>query len=271
MPIRETFAFRDIEGARVGRFGIGINTTAIVYRIGPAVIDSGPPNQWASVRGVLDRQPVGRLILTHHHEDHSGNAARVAQRYGLTPLAPERSRARLADGFATPIGQRIVWGRPRPVETAPLPPVVDLEGGTSLTVVPAPGHSDDMVCLLWPERGVLFAADLFLSRRLTHLRTDEDLGAMMRSIESILRLDFDAVLCAHRGIVEDGPAALRAKLEWLESLVGSVRNLRQRGVGEREVARQLLGPEDAVSWVSAYDISKRNLVRQAAEVGGAAA
>jgi glyoxylase-like metal-dependent hydrolase (beta-lactamase superfamily II) len=264
MPIRETVAFRGIEGARVGRFGLGINTTAIVYRIGPAVIDAGPPNQWPAVRRFLDRQPVGRLFLTHHHEDHAGNAACVARRYGLAPLAPEPSRARLAAGFATPIVQRIVWGRPRPVQTDPLPPIVELEDGTSLVAAPAPGHSDDMTCLLWPDRGVLFAADLYLSRRITHLRTDEDLGAMMRSLETVLGLDFDTVLCAHRGVVEDGPSALQAKLDWLGSLVEDVRGLCQQGVDEREVVRRLLGPEDGLSWVSRLDISKRNLVRQAA-------
>ena len=260
--------FRGVEGARVGRFGLGITTTAIVYRIGPTVIDAGPPNQWRTVRSVLDERPVGRLLLTHHHEDHSGNAALVARRYGLTPLAPELSRARLAAGFATPPVQRIVWGRPRPVETDPLPPTVELEDGTALSAVPTPGHSDDMTCLLWPDRGVLFAADLYLSRRITHLRTDEDLGAMMRSLETVLSLDFDALLCAHRGVVEDGPAALRAKLDWLGSLVEEVRGLRRRGVEEREIVRRLLGPEDGLSWASALDISKRNLVRQAATVAG---
>ena len=264
MPIRETLAFRGVEGARVGRFGVGINTTALVYRVGPTVIDAGPPNQWRSVRRYLDERPVGRLLLTHHHEDHAGNAARVARRYGLTPLAPAPARARLAAGFATPPVQRVVWGRPRPVETDPLPPVVELEDGTALSAVPAPGHSDDMTCLLWPDRGVLFAADLYLSRRLTHLRADEDLGAMMRSLEAVLALDFDAVLCAHRGVVEDGPAALRAKLDWLGSLVADAADLCRRGVAEREVVRRLLGREDAVSWASALDISKRNLVRQAA-------
>jgi hypothetical protein len=45
MPIREPLAFRDVRGVRVGRFGFGINSTAPVYRIGPTVIDAGPPNQ----------------------------------------------------------------------------------------------------------------------------------------------------------------------------------------------------------------------------------
>jgi hypothetical protein len=80
----------------------------------------------------------------------------------------------------------------------------------------------------------------------------------------VLGLDFDTVLCAHRGVVEDGPSALQAKLDWLGSLVEDVRGLCQQGVDEREVVRRLLGPEDGLSWVSRLDISKRNLVRQAA-------
>lgn len=252
MPIRETFAFRDVRGARVGRFGFGINSTAIVYRIGPTVIDAGPPNQWPSVRRFLDRRPPRRLLLTHHHEDHAGNASRIARRYGLTPLAPARSHDRLA------------WGSPRPVETDPLPSRVELEDGSWLEVIPAPGHTDDMVCLLWAANGILFTADLYLSRRVTHLRADEDLGRLMQSIEQVLRLDFDAVLCAHRGVVEDGKQAFRDKLDWLGRLVDDVRELRQQGIGEGEVRRRLLGREDLVSWASVLNISKRNLIRQAA-------
>ena len=264
MPIRETFAFRDVRGARVGRFGFGINSTAIVYRTGPTVIDAGPPNQWPSVRRFLDRRPPQRLLLTHHHEDHAGNASRIARRYGITPLAPARSHDRLAAGYRTPPIQRVVWGSPRPVETDPLPPRVELEDGSWLEVIPAPGHTDDMVCLLWPANGILFSADLYLSRRVTHLRADEDLGRLMQSIEQVLRLDFDAVLCAHRGVVEDGKQALRDKLDWLGGLVDDVRELRRQGIGEGEVRRRLLGREDTVSWASALNISKRNLIRQAA-------
>ena len=263
MPIRETFAFRDVRGVRVGRLNFGINSTAIVYRIGPTVIDAGPPNQWPSVRRYLDRRPPQRLLLTHHHEDHAGNAARIAHRYGLIPLAPALSHDRLATGYRTPPIQRLVWGSPRPVETDPLSPRVELEDGSHLQVIPAPGHTDDMVCLLWPANGILFTADLYLSRRVTHLRADEDLGRLMRSIEEVLRLDFDAVLCAHRGVVENGKQALRDKLDWLGGLGEQARELQRQGVNEAGVVQRLLGREDLVSWASRLNISKRNLIRQA--------
>jgi glyoxylase-like metal-dependent hydrolase (beta-lactamase superfamily II) len=266
MPVRQEIAHGPVEGVRVGRFDRGINTTAIVYRVGGTVIDTGPPNQWRAVRDWLDRRPPERLLLTHHHEDHAGNAGRIATRYGLVPLAPAASRARLADGFGTPPIQRVVWGRMRPVETAPLPDRVEMPEGGALVPVPAPGHADDMTCLLWPERGLLFSADLYLSRRLTHLRADEDLGTLMRSLAAVLRLDVDVVLCAHRGVVEDGHRALADKLDTLAALCADARALRQQGVGLKEATRRLLGPEDAVSYASAFDISKRNLVRQAARV-----
>lgn len=266
MPIRQRITYREVEGVRIGRFNRGLNTTAIVYRVGATVVDAGPPNQWRAVRGFLDERPPDRLLLTHHHEDHAGNAGRIAGRYGLTPWAPAASRARLADGFATPLVQRVVWGQPRPVETAPLPDRVEMPEGGALIPVAAPGHSDDMTCLLWPERGLLFAADLYLSRRLTHLRADEDLAGLLRSLDVVLRLDFDVLLCAHRGVVEDGRAALAEKQAALGDLCARARALREQGVGLKESTRRLLGPEDAVSWASRFDISKRNLVRQAARV-----
>ena len=269
MPVWDTFVHGDVEGVRVGRFNAGLSTTSVVYRFGRTVIDSGPPNQWAAVQGFLDAAPPARLLLTHHHEDHAGNAARIASRYGLVPQAPQASRAWLRDGFGIPPIQHLVWGAAPPVETDPLPPEVTLDGGVRLDVIPAPGHAPDMVCLHWPDRGWLFSADLFLSRRLTHLRYDEDLGATIASLDRVLDRDFDTVFCAHRGVVLDGHTALRDKRDYLANLCERSQALRRQGRSVRQIRRQLLGAEDAVSWATALGISKRNLIRQALAVGPA--
>ena len=65
---------------------------------------------------------------------------------------------------------------------------------------------------------------------MTHLRTDEDLGRLVQSIEEVLRLDFDAVLCAHRGVVEDRKQALRDKIDWLSGLGEQARELQRQGL-----------------------------------------
>ncbi len=266
MPIHRQSEYEGVQAARVGRFNRGINTTFVVYRIGTTLIDTGPSNQWRPVREFLDQLPPEQLLLTHHHEDHSGNAARIARRYGVTPLAPELGRLKLANGYPTPLIQKLVWGSPHPVQTHPLPERIEVSADCTLVPIATPGHAKDLTCLWWEQRGWLFSGDLYLSHSLTHLRSDENLLQLMQSIAMILRLKVDVLFCSHRGIVTDGHTALTTKLNNLKRLCVEAHRLQSQGVDEAVAVKQLLGPEDGLSKISRYNISKRNLVRQAAKV-----
>lgn len=261
----ERLRHQEVEGLRVGRFGGAINTTCILYRLGDAVVDTGPPNQWHTVQRFLAERPVRRVVVTHHHEDHSGNLGRMAS--GETALyAPPESRHPLANGFRLRPYQRIVWGRPPRVEPEPLPPAMILDGGFELRAIAAPGHSTDMTCLLEPNRGWLFSGDLYIGTRTRALRRDEDLGRQIASLRKVLELDFDTVFCSHRGVLEDGRERLLAKLDYLLSLCQAARELHDQGLGEREITRRLLGREGLFTWVTGFHFSKRNLVEQCLRV-----
>ncbi|MEJ2366936.1 MAG: MBL fold metallo-hydrolase [Acidobacteriota bacterium] len=150
MAIRENFKEGPVEGIRVGRFGRGINTTAVLYRIGATLVDCGPPNQWRHVKRFLGERPVLTVLLTHHHEDHAGNASRLQAR-GAEILAPEKALAPLKDGFAMLAYRRIIWGRPKRVQAGALPGKAELEDGSHLIPIPAPGHSPDLTCFHSPR------------------------------------------------------------------------------------------------------------------------
>ncbi len=266
MAERERFHVGPIEGVRVGRFGLGINTTFIVYRIDDTLIDTGPPNQWGPVRRFVDERPVRQLLLTHHHEDHSGNAARLSRHLGLTPMAPEPGRAKLARGFRTPPLQRWIWGRPEPVETAPLAPALTLSDGSPIHPIATPGHAKDLTCFFLPRQGWLFSGDLYLSRKLRYLRADENLAQLMDSLRRVLTEEFDLLLCPHRGPVADGHRALRDKLHYLEHLCERAQSLARQGKSDTAILHALLGPEDWLGHLTRYNLSKTNLIRQALAV-----
>ena len=256
----ERIEHADVEGIRVGRFSSQINTTCIVYRLGTTVIDTGPPNQWRTVRRFLAERRVSRVVVTHHHEDHAGNLARVGRAYEAEVFSPAGSRAPLAEGFPLKPYQHLVWGRPRPVRAAPLAGEIDLGGGRTLRPVAAPGHSADMTCFLDRQRGWLFTGDLYISSKTRYLRSDEDLRAQLDSLRRVLELDFDILFCSHRGVVEAGKAALAAKLAFLEDLCGRVRQLSDEGRSVAEITRVLLGREDLTSFLTGFHFSKRNLI-----------
>jgi glyoxylase-like metal-dependent hydrolase (beta-lactamase superfamily II) len=251
----------EIEGIRVDRFGSRINTTCIVYRIGSTVIDTGPPNQWRAVRRFLKEREVRRVVVTHHHEDHSGNLAPIRQALEPEIYSPAAGIVPLRDGFVLKLYQKVIWGRPDRVHTEATPDEIEIEGGHSLRALPSPGHSTDMTCYLEARRGWLFTGDLFISQATRYMRADEDVRASIDSLRRILALDFETVFCSHRGVVRSGKEALAAKLDALESLCEQVRQLRNEGRSAREITRSLLGREGWLSWITGLHFSKRNLIR----------
>ncbi len=261
----ERIEHEGVEGLRVGRFGSQINTTCILYRLGSVVVDTGPPNQWRAVRRFLGERAVERVVVTHHHEDHGGNLARIGAAIGgeRAPevFSPAGGIEALATGFRLRPYQKIIWGRPDRVEARPLPESIPLDGGGALRPIPAPGHSADMTCFLEPDRGWLFGGDLYISSKTRYLRQDESVADTIASLRRILELGFGTLFCSHRGPIERGQDALRRKLGFLEELRGRVGELRERGLSESEMTRRLLGREGWMRWITLGHFSKRNLVR----------
>ena len=261
MAVLERFEHEGVEGLRVGRFRMGINTSVVVYRLGGTVIDTGPGNQWQFVRGFLREKPVERVLITHHHEDHGGNGARIKRDMNAQAFAPPSGVACLADGFPLHFYQRVFWGSPRKFLTEALPDEMAIEDGLHVRAILTGGHAPDMTCLLIPERGWLFSGDMFVASTIRYLRADEDLDGILAGLHLLLEHEFDTLFCAHRGVVHDGHTAIRAKLEGLEALRDRARGLERDGMSLREITRVLLGKEDMVAWITQGHYSKSNLVR----------
>ena len=266
MPIHHHYQHSGVEGIRVGRFNKGINTTFIVYRIDDTLIDCGPTNQWQVVRPFVLQKPVRQLLLTHHHEDHSGNAASVAKECNIKPFAPELARERLASGYAIPSLQKLIWGTLKPVQTDPYPAQITLSDGRTLIPVHTPGHADDLHCFHEPREGWLFSGDLYISKSLRYLRFDENLTELIASINKVLKLDFEVLFCPHRGILTDGKQALQKKSDNLTRLVEQVQGLAAKGNKAAAITDKLMGRGDWFALITFNGFSKRNLVEQALKV-----
>ena len=267
----QAITYDTVDALKVGRYRFGSATQVFCYRIGHTLVDTGPPNQWTAVRSWVKQQAarhgIDRVVLTHHHEDHAGNAGRIRDLLDVPVYAPRASLERLRDGFSVESYRWVVWGRPQPVEAQALPGTRRLAGSPSLRAIPAPGHADDMVCYLAQDEGVLFTADLYLSRRPEYLRFDEHVERLIESLHRVLQYDFDVVLCGHRGRVTQGRAALRDKARYLEALAGVVR--RRRHSDKRSVdfiRNEILGREGWLYWISGGDFSKHNLITSCLDV-----
>lgn len=254
-----------VEALRTGRYPIGLNTHAYCYHVGRTLIDTGPPNQWSNVQSFVEEMAsdrgIDRVVVTHHHEDHAGNAGRIADLLDVPVLAPAGSIAPLRDGFSIEMYRRMVWGSPVPVEASPVPSRLPIAGGYTLRTIPAPGHANDMVCYQVEETGWTFTADLYITRRPEYLRFDEHIGALLRSLQRVIQAEPTTVFCGHRGIVDDGALALREKSRYLEALCGVARTqYRQERRPVQTIREDLLGKEGMLRWISGGDFSKENLI-----------
>ncbi len=137
---------RVVKAPNRGPFTLDGTRTYLVGRKDVAVIDPGPDveSHVRALYSALSSATRVRILLTHHHGDHSGAAAALGRALRAPVLGPPSTEAELLAP-----GQE-----------------VDTDQGT-LVVVHTPGHTRDHVSFHWPRARALFVGDLVLGRGTT--------------------------------------------------------------------------------------------------------
>ena len=225
------------------------------YLLAGVLVDSGFPGvQRALLDAVRTLAPRGGVI-THDHEDHSGNAPALA-RMGLPLLMHPDCEAVLRERPHIGAYRRIVWGRPERLREA-----LAVFDAAPLAIVPTPGHTSNHLVVWDAERSIVASGDLFLGVKVRVAHTHESPSQLVQSLRAVASLGPRILLDAHRGVVENATAMLRAKAAWLEDLMGEVHTLAAEGCSERLIQRRVLGREPLVGLVSLGEYSKLSLVR----------
>lgn len=189
------------------------------------VIDTGTPGGAGKVVHALRNAghapaDVGRILITHRHADHAGNAAELARlteaSVHVSPVdAPflREGREQPRPEAATPLGRLMV-----PYVKAALPWTLEpvaveetlVEGATvgPFRVLETPGHTPGHVSLLWAERGILFTADAaaHITSVGPHPAAD-DPALARRSFERLAGEVFDTACFGHGRRLNSGAAA----------------------------------------------------------------
>jgi glyoxylase-like metal-dependent hydrolase (beta-lactamase superfamily II) len=199
-------------------------------------------------------RPRGAFV-THAHEDHAGNVELLARR-GV-PLGMSAATAAAVRAVPPiPLYRRFTWAAMPPLRTAATPFAPE-----DLRMIAAPGHSADHSVVWDPTTRTLFSADLFLGVRVRVMHPSEDPYRILESLRMAAALEPERMFCAHRGAVPRPVAALRARHDWLLATVGEIE--RRIAAGEERdaaIAREVLGPEGFVGWVSRGEYAHRNIV-----------
>lgn len=200
------------------------------------LIDTGPAGSASAVLRALQDVGTGpealhRIVLTHHHEDHTGSAADLVAACGAQvlahPLDAPVIRGEVApsppDLSDAPEWERQLWAAKPALPPAP-PCRVDQEAGDGADLgfgdgaraVAVPGHTDGSIAVHLPEHGVLFTGDA-----VANVEHHTMLGVFNRnrkqaaaSLSRVAALEVETACFGHgEPIVQGAGAVLRGLVE----------------------------------------------------------
>ncbi len=265
MRVCKTYEFGNgIKGFHMGWSLAGPPLMSVVlYTFNEIFIDTGQSHMGKEALEIARDHQVQQIFLTHHHEDHSGNAALIHNELGATVLGHELTREKLKTGYKILPYQKYVWGRAAPVAVSDLPFAIETELGP-MEAVHTPGHSRDHLVYFLPDQGIVFSGDLYLGDRIKFFRSDEDIGSQISSLKKLLELDFSTLLCSHNPQRKKGWDHIHTKLDFLENLYGHIVSLWKKGMAEKEIFSILELREDYLIKCFCFgNVSMMNGVRSA--------
>lgn len=252
----ETVHYWEVARSYLGR---EIYTTGF-FLVDEMLVDCGPTNSLPTLKKLFAEIAPARVLITHHHEDHTGNAAYLRENNAAVFAHPEAASALAQVSRDIPFYRNLVWGRPKPIEFERIPEVVTGKS-CALEVIHTPGHSHDHVCLFDRKKQWLFTGDLYLASYLRYLRDDEDIYEIMNSLRKLIALRPKVLFCNHRGPIENAEEALSKKLAFVERLRDQVQDAVRKGISLNRLAAQLFKQDRFMRWFSAGQFSTMNLLR----------
>ncbi|RJP87702.1 MAG: MBL fold metallo-hydrolase [Desulfobacteraceae bacterium] len=262
MKIFSIQRFGDVMACELGWSPVGRPLMTVnCFIAGGVLIDSGQAHMQEPVLSLVAEHHIKAVLLTHHHEDHSGNAAAIKNRHHLPVLGHPLTVAKMQRPYPILPYQHLVWGATSPLEMEPLNGVFE-HNRLEFTPIHTPGHSKDHTAFLETAHGWLFSGDLYLGGQIKYFRADEQIDDQIVSLKKMLSFEFDALFCAHRPRPKNGKRHLRDKLQYLEDLYGNVSRLAGQGMNEKSIMEELrLKEQWLVKTICFGNVSMKNMVR----------
>lgn len=231
------------------------------YLVDGLLIDTAMPRAEPHLAALWKSEPIKQAILTHYHEDHSGNAAWLQRERKIPVYGSPLTVELVAKGAPVFFYQRFAFGRPKPANLLPIEQVIETNQ-YRFELLPTPGHSEDHLVLYEPTEGWLFSGDLFVAERVRLFKRGENIWQQMESLEKVLQKDFEWVFCAHYPPLRDGRAALERKLDFFRSFTQEALHYQRKGYGYAQIVKAM-GLRERWVWrlFSGGDVSLRNFMQ----------
>ncbi len=157
------------------------------------IVDAGLNMSEAVLEKVQDKN-IDRIILTHRHIDHVGDAKKLSKELNATLYAPKKEAEALRKA-----DDRTILAGNFGMDFTPLD-VKNLEKDTysGFEILSTPGHTEDSISLYHKEEKVLFSGDTVFANGSAG-RTDLPTGNKKQLVNSIERLSKLAVKSMYPG------------------------------------------------------------------------
>ncbi|MCA1053677.1 MBL fold metallo-hydrolase [Rossellomorea aquimaris] len=222
----------------------GLKMHVYITQVDDILIDTGPYSLHKQVRSLVEDTAFKRVILTHHHEDHTGNCAWIEDQLGIPQWIHQKGVSECKVNSTLPLYRSIFWRNRKsfqPYELRSEEMVYSNEH--SLKVVHTPGHADDHIVLIDEENGFCLTGDLYLFHSPTSHFSFESVPELIRSLQITLKHSFKGIYCSHGGYFPNGRRLLERKRDYLENLQHEVMTQYKSGHSPREI-RKILFPEN---------------------------
>lgn len=245
-----------------------IGQKVFVYLVDGMLIDSGPEKLQDGLVPFFQQHSFDQLVLTHNHEDHTGNAAWIQHNLGK-PISvhPDGLTVCLSLGDY-PDYRRITWGGRKAFSPQTLGFHVHSRN-LVWQVIHTPGHADDHVALYNEDKKLMFTGDLYIAARTKVSMKTESVPQIMHSIRLLLQYDFTAIYCSHAGYLENGRELLIQKLRYLEAIAEKARTLAAGGQPPREIADNLFPGNYPIIQFSNHEWDTLHLIKSLLHVHSA--
>lgn len=220
---------------------VGSSLAVYAYHIDGLLIDTGFPKAEKEVLKTLSSMSVDQILISHHHEDHSGNVDAVQRMFDSPVYASEQCIELMKSPPKVSPAQKSSWGQNRPYfNFTPVGQQIKTPKYT-FDIIPIPGHAVDMVALHEKEQGWLFSADLYVYHRIKYFMRPESMKEQIHSIKRILELEFDQMFCSHspQMDVPDVKNLLIKKLSFLEEFYNQAALFHQQGQSPKQIMKSM--------------------------------
>ncbi|HNF49486.1 MAG TPA: MBL fold metallo-hydrolase [Chitinophagales bacterium] len=232
MAVRKfNYQFDEVKYYRCSVYRLGSNVqTVYVYVIDDILIDTAQRHNRENIDKILTENKINKILLTHFHEDHSGNVNYIVNMLNIDAYAHPKACEILRKGYKmSPLGS-LLSGH---VENAHLKPLTENEtvmtAHFKLQPVYTPGHCDDHYCYFEKDKGYLFSGDIYVADKIKYFAPYENIFEQIRSLEKLLGLDFDVLFCSHNPKTQNGKQHIANKLQFFQDFTGTVSNYFRQG------------------------------------------